>query len=82
MSDTVLDQVRSIVADTLNCRVDQVSAESSPDTLENWDSVQHLNLVLAVESRFSMRFDPWEAADLVSVGAIVRAVQEKQGSTT
>ena len=79
MADSTLDQVRRIVADVFNCRLEQVSADSSSESVENWDSLHHLNLVLALEERFSMRFDPWEAAELVSVAAIVRTVDEKSG---
>jgi len=77
MADSTLNQVRQVVADVFNCRLEQVTAESSPETVENWDSLHHLNLVLALEERFRTRFDPWEAAELVSVAAIVRTVEEK-----
>ena len=79
MSDALLDQVRAMVADVFNCSVAKVSAESSPETIEGWDSLHHLNLVLALEERFGMSIDPWQAADLTSVEAIVQAVREKQG---
>src|SRR5690348_13146009 len=41
-----LSRVRSIFADVFQVPLEQVQPESSPDTIPNWDSLQHLNLVL------------------------------------
>jgi acyl carrier protein len=79
MADSLLDQVRRIVADVFNCRFEQVSAESSPETIEGWDSLHHLNLVLALEQQFSVSIDPWQAAELTSVEAVVSAIQQLRG---
>lgn len=79
MSDAVLDQVRSMVADVFNCRVDQVTPQSSAETIEGWDSLHHLNLVLALEERFGISIDPWQAAELTSVEAIVETVRRLRG---
>jgi acyl carrier protein len=79
MSDAVLDQVRSMVADVFNCRVDQVTPQSSSETIEGWDSLHHLNLVLALEERFGISIDPWQASELTSVEAIVEAVRQLRG---
>ena len=39
-----------IAADVFNLRLDRVTRETSPDTVRNWDSVQQLNFVLALEA--------------------------------
>lgn len=42
----------------------------SPSTIEEWDSLAHLNLLLAIESEFCVHFSPDEIAALTSFGAI------------
>ena len=42
--------------------------------MESWDSVGHLNLVLALEQQFGVTFEEEQIADLVTVDAIVQAV--------
>jgi acyl carrier protein len=42
----------------------------SPETIEGWDSLAHLNLLLTVESEFGVQFSPDEMAALTSFGAI------------
>ena len=42
----------------------------SPSTIEGWDSLAHLNLLLTIESEFRVQFSPDEMAALTSFGAI------------
>lgn len=74
MSAETLDQVRGIAADVLSVPVEAISAESSPETLENWDSVHHLNLVLALEEKFSREFSPEEIDQMRDIGKIASLV--------
>lgn len=51
---------------------------SSPDDVPGWDSMKHLQVLLAVEDEFGVQF-PADAADtLQTVGAIVSALAERQ----
>jgi acyl carrier protein len=56
----------------------QLNAESSPQTIESWDSVQHLNLALVLEQQFGMRFEPEDFERMQTIGAIVDVIQSKQ----
>jgi acyl carrier protein len=77
MSETRADRVRQIVADILDVDVSAVSLASSPDTIESWDSMQHLNLVLALEQTFGVTFVPEEIDTMTTVGRIVDVVDAK-----
>jgi acyl carrier protein len=58
--------------------LDEVQAESSPDTIPNWDSLQHLNLVLAIEQEFNVQFSPEEIEQLLSVELVAALLEEKR----
>jgi len=73
----MLDQIRSIIADLFGIPLEQVLAETSPDTVDQWDSIQHLNLVLALEHAFSLQFTPEEMEQMLSVELIAALVEEK-----
>ena len=77
MSDDCLDQVRQIVADIFDVPIEDVTADSSSQSIESWDSLAHLNLVLSLEHAFGLRFTPDEIAELISVSAIVERVQRE-----
>ncbi len=73
----MLERVRRIAADVFGVPLEQVKPESSPDTIETWDSIQHLNLVLALEQEFGVQFTPEEIEQLLSVELVAALVEEK-----
>ena len=79
MSDQILERVRGIASDVLQVAPGSLSAESSPQTVESWDSVQHLNLVLALEEQFGVQFEPDEMDAMKSIGAIAGLLAKKNG---
>jgi len=70
MNAAVFEKVRSIAADVLEVKYGALSAESSPQTVDTWDSVRHLNLVLALEESFGMQFSPEEMDQMKNLGQI------------
>jgi acyl carrier protein len=77
MAAPVRERVRRIISDMFAVPIDQVTDESSPDTIEAWDSMAHLNLVLSLEQEFAITFDLDEIAELTSVPAIVDRITSR-----
>lgn len=77
MNEAIFAQVRQIAADTFELPVEQITLESSPETLEGWDSLRHVNLMLALEQTFNMEILPEEMEEILSIEAIVTLLQEK-----
>ena len=44
--------------------------DTSPATVDGWDSVRHVELVVALEERFDCMFDPDEVPELTSLTRI------------
>ena len=81
-SDRVIDpilveRVGNIVADIFGIPRKLVTPDSSPDTIDTWDSLQHLNLVLALEQEFEVQFAPEEIEQLLSVDLMAALLEEK-----
>jgi acyl carrier protein len=77
MNDQLLADVRHLAADILKLEVDAVPASASRDTLPQWDSVAHVNLVLAVEQHFNVQFLPEEMLEMLSIELVAMLVDEK-----
>ena len=77
MNQGSFDKVRQIAADIFTLDVEQVTASSSPESIEAWDSMQHLNLVLALEQSFDVTFAPEEIETMVTIGEIVNVLRKK-----
>jgi acyl carrier protein len=78
---TAFEQVCAIASDVFGVPVDKLSAGSSPESVENWDSMQHLNLVLAIEEKFGIQLDPEEIEQMKNLGAVAAVVDKKLEST-
>jgi len=79
MSQTVLDQVRAVAADLFAMPPEAITPEASPDTIEQWDSMQHLNLMLDLEMTFGVKFTTKEQSEMLSIGAVAATVERKLG---
>lgn len=77
MSELIETRVRQVAADVFNLPLEQVTAQSSPQTIETWESLQHLNLVLALEQEFAISIDPEEIAQIGSIGDAIMRVKDK-----
>ena len=78
MTSPFLPRVAQLAADIFSVPVEQLGPDSSPDNIENWDSIQHLNLVLALEQEFDVQFTPEEIEQLLSIELIAALLEEKQ----
>jgi len=75
---TTLDKVRQTMADIFGVPLEQLTASSSPDNVDTWDSIKHLELVMALEQEFGVQFTPEEIEQLLSVELVADLVAEKQ----
>lgn len=77
MNGEIWNEVRGIAADIFEVDPQVLSAASSPDQVEKWDSVQHLNLVLALEGKYGIAFEPEEMEQMKNLGEIATLVGTK-----
>jgi acyl carrier protein len=61
---------------------DKITAESSPKTIETWDSMQHLNLVLAIEEKFGVQPEPEDIEQMKNIGAVAALVEKLQSAAS
>jgi acyl carrier protein len=73
----MLERIRQLVADVFGLALENISPASSPDSIETWDSLHHLDLVLALEQEFGTQFTPEEIEQLLSVELIAALLAEK-----
>ena len=73
----MLDKVIAVATDVFQVPQASLSAASSPDTIETWDSLHHLNFVVALEQEFNVQFSPEEIEQLLSIELTTALVEEK-----
>ena len=71
------DRIKKVMSDVLNIDVSLINNESSPDNIENWDSLKHMNLIIALEEEFEIEFDDDEIVDSMSYATILNILNSK-----
>jgi acyl carrier protein len=66
-----------VVSSVLGVPADRLHDDSSPDSVLTWDSMRHLQLVLALEQEFGTQFLVEEIEAMQRVGAIVALIEER-----
>jgi len=80
LTASTFERVQSVASDIFGIPVARITAESSPETIENWDSMQHLNLVLAIEEKFGVQLDPEDIEQMKNIGAVAALVEKLQSA--
>ena len=75
--EKVFDGVQDIFRDIFDEDGMIIEDKSSSENVEDWDSLNHINLVSAIEKEFKIRFALGELMTLKDVGALVDLMIEK-----
>ena len=67
-------KVKEIMSNIFGIPISRISDESSPETLNEWDSIKHLNLIVALEEEFAVEFDD------IEIGMTKSEIEEILGS--
>ena len=71
-------KLRQVMADVFHIAPETVGDDTSVDTVEKWDSLTHLNLILALEQEFDVSFTEEEAVESLNY-ALVKMALEAHG---
>lgn len=74
----MLDQgkLRAVISAVLNVDIGSIGPDSSRDTIDSWDSLRHLNLILALEEEFGVTLPDEDGANATSYQLLVIVLRE------
>lgn len=74
----MMDEVKlkSVIATVMEVDESLIDESSSMDNIERWDSLKHMDLILAIEEEFGVMIPDSEAAELTSYALIKLVVGE------
>jgi acyl carrier protein len=78
-SSKILDTIRGIMNDVFDVDLDEgsVKPDTTANDIEEWDSLSHIRLIVAIERKFNIKFKNSEIESLKRVGDLVALVQAK-----
>ena len=76
MSDDLNDKIKAIMAAVFKVDIAEIKEEISAANFEKWDSLAHINLVVALEQEFEVRIPDDLVEDLLSFKLVELTLRE------
>ena len=77
MDQKLEKKLKELVSTVFEIKIDEIDDSTSPDTVEKWDSLQQLNLAMAIENEFEITLSPNDITDMLSYKLIKQILLEK-----
>lgn len=75
--EEILNKIQDVFTDTLDEDNIAITEASTADDVEGWDSLTHVQLVVAVEKKFKIRFSAKEIQSWKNVGEMIDSIASK-----
>jgi acyl carrier protein len=72
----IKQKVLNTMSDVFEMDLADIPENAAPGVIENWDSIRHMNLVVALEEEFDIRFNDVDIADLITITLIESIIKE------
>lgn len=73
----VRDKLNGIFQEVFKDDGIQVKPETTANDVEGWDSFSHVTLIVAIETRFNIKFSLKEVMGFKSVGDLIKSIEQK-----
>jgi len=70
------DRIKNVMSAVFEIQVEQIKDDSSPETIGSWDSLKHMNLVVALEEEFGITFDDQEIYEMLNYSLILNIIRD------
>ena len=75
--EEVFERLNEIFRDVFDDESITVEEETTADDIEDWDSLEHIALIVSMEKEFNMKFDIKEVNSLENVGEMIDLIKRK-----
>jgi acyl carrier protein len=75
--NTVLKKVNSIFIEVFDDQSILINEHTKADDIEAWDSLNHIQMITAVEKNFKIRFELNELLNFTNVGDLCKGILKK-----
>lgn len=69
--EAVYETLNEVFRDVFDDESIEVSDSTTSDDIEDWDSLEHINLIAAVEQEFGIKFNMGQVVTMKNVGEMV-----------
>ena len=73
----IYERLTAVFRDVFDDETIEICDKTTADDIEDWDSIEHITLIGAVESEFKVRFKMGEVSGMKNVGEMVKNIEER-----
>ena len=70
-------RIKEVMSAVFEINLEDINDNTSPDTIDIWDSLRHMNLVAALEEEFSIEFNDDEIVEMMNFALVKTILGEK-----
>ena len=74
----ISNKIKSLMAIVFECDVEDIRDSTSPNTLDNWDSIRHMNFIVSLEDEFEIELSSNEIEEISSLQKAVKIISKHQ----
>ena len=75
--DKIYERLNTVFRDIFDDETISVNENTTSDDIEDWDSLEHINLIVAIEQEFGMKFNMNEVTTMKNVGEMVNIISSR-----
>jgi acyl carrier protein len=76
MDNQIEERIKNIMSIVFEVSIDEIKEDSSPDNISSWDSLKHMNLIVALEDEFNIQFTDDNIVEMINMKLLVAVVTE------
>ena len=76
----LIDKVRNVNAEVLQANIEEITSETTFGDIPQWDSMGHMEVMLALEERFGVAVNADTIGELVSLAKIVERITQDENA--
>ena len=77
MEKEIYERLNEVFRDVFDDTTIEVNANTTSSDIEDWDSLEHINLIVAIENEFGMKFNMNEVTTMKNVGEMVEIIKTR-----
>ena len=75
--ETLYSDLIEILSDLFDINPDEVDLNTSPDTVEAWDSIGHIRLISSIEEKYQISITPEDQVEMLNVDLVISFLADK-----
>ena len=72
-----MSDLKKLLSDIFEIKEDEIADEISMKTIENWDSLKHMELIVSIEEKFNIRLTAYEIISMIDYKGIKNVLKNR-----